>query len=435
MVGGGAAVGVVALLATVGAAAAEWAPLVDADDPATCQLSDDAIISGGPPKDGIPSVDRPLFSTSYSRSSSDKVLGVVVEGVAKAYPLPLLDWHEIVNDKFEDDDVPVAVTYCPLAASGLVFDTTSMESTELGTSGSLYENNLVMYDRATDSQWSQMLNQAVNGPSVCRGLELLPVTEISLYGWLKLYPDSLIQTYDTGYSRSYGTYPYGDFYTSDEILFVTSYDTSQKPYNLYHPKALTQVLWFEGETYLYPNAAVAEHGVVNGPHDVVIMHHAQYGTSIPFFAGGRKFEATGDVDADNFITMRDVETGSVWNAHGLAISGDLAGTQLPRAPGYSAFWYSATSLMPTAKVCRSADCTAGVGGRENVEQFDPVVETWTPWRWWMSAAVVLAIPVGLWLLWKLYMCGRRESEERRKEAHQARVRAARAKGTEEGVDV
>ena len=125
----------------------------------------DKIRSGGPPKDGIPSIDNPKFVNANEAefvSDNDVVIGLEINGEIKAYPLSILVWHEIVNDNV--GDIPVAVTYCPLCFTNQVFERTiDGNEVEFGTSGKLYNSNLVMYDRLTESYWSQALGTAIVG--------------------------------------------------------------------------------------------------------------------------------------------------------------------------------------------------------------------------------------------------------------------------------
>src|SRR3989338_4273965 len=181
----------------------------------------DKIKSGGPPKDGIPSIDDPQFVNSLDAefvSDDDLVIGVNINGEQKAYPLFIMVWHEIVNDDI--GGTPVAVTYCPLCFTNQVFDrNVDGKITEFGTSGKLYNSNLVMYDRNTDSQWSQALGVAITGQMTGYTLKRIPFDVARWSDWKSLYPDTLVLTTDTGFSRAYGSDPYGNYYTDSRIIF------------------------------------------------------------------------------------------------------------------------------------------------------------------------------------------------------------------------
>ena len=181
----------------------------------------DRIKSGGPPKDGIPSIDEPNFVTASESnfvSDNDIVIGLQINGETKAYPLFILVWHEIVNDVV--GGVPVAVTYCPLCFTNQVFErTVNGEVTEFGTSGKLYNSNLVMYDRNTDSQWSQAIGMAITGELTSHVLKRVPFDVAKWSDWKTLYPETLVLTTKTGHIRAYGSDPYGDYYTDPQIIF------------------------------------------------------------------------------------------------------------------------------------------------------------------------------------------------------------------------
>ncbi len=175
----------------------------------------DEILSGGPPKDGIPSIDHPKF---ISTKEADKYLKDTEPGLAfsrgriqRFYPYQILVWHEIVNDIVEGQRI--LVTYCPLCLSGFVFDPVVRgERVEFGTSGKLWKSNLVMYDRKTDSLWSQILGEAIVGEMTGTKLKLLE-SDLLRYGdWKKKNLDGEVLSRDTGATRFYGSNPYGDYF-------------------------------------------------------------------------------------------------------------------------------------------------------------------------------------------------------------------------------
>jgi hypothetical protein len=184
------------------------------------------IVSGGPPPDGIPSIDNPKFikvlAAEEFLEDSDLVVGLNINGDIRAYPLQILVWHEIVNDKV--GGVPVAVTYCPLCFTNQVFNRTMNDGQilEFGTSGKLYNSNLVMYDRTTKSLWSQAIAQGIVGKFAGIKLERIPFDVAYWKEWKQFYPDSNVLSTDTGSTRPYGADPYGDYYTNGDVLFPIS---------------------------------------------------------------------------------------------------------------------------------------------------------------------------------------------------------------------
>src|SRR5215471_9732793 len=152
------------------------------------------IIGGGPPKDGIPAILNPKFvrpQEAHFLADDDQVIGVARGGEAKAYPLRIMNWHEVVDDSVGGE--PLAVTYCPLTASAVVFDR-QIHGREVvfGVSGLLYQSNLLMYDRATESLWSQLGGQSVAGSMASTGLASVPSELTTWRHWRALHPDTLV---------------------------------------------------------------------------------------------------------------------------------------------------------------------------------------------------------------------------------------------------
>jgi len=174
------------------------------------------ILSGGPPKDGIPSIDNPKFVSIAEAndflSDNDPGIAFLLGNTHRFYPYQIIVWHEIVNDIIEGQRV--LVTYCPLCLTGYVLDPlVKGERVEFGTSGKLWKSNLVMYDRKTDSLWSQVLAEAIVGEMTGTSLKILS-SDQALYGnWKKLHPGGEVLSRDTGKSRSYGSSPYGDYFS------------------------------------------------------------------------------------------------------------------------------------------------------------------------------------------------------------------------------
>lgn len=182
----------------------------------------DEIIGGGPPKDGIPPIDHPKFISvgEANKKLSDSEPGIALEinNVSRFYPFQILVWHEIVNDTVNGKRV--LITYCPLCLSGIVFDpVVNGERVEFGTSGKLWNSNLVMYDRKTDSLWSQILGEAIVGEMTGTRLEVLPSDQIRFGDWKKLHSTGEVLSQDTGAARFYGQDPYGDYYTEPGTFF------------------------------------------------------------------------------------------------------------------------------------------------------------------------------------------------------------------------
>lgn len=181
----------------------------------------DEIHSGGPAKDGIPALYDPKFisgdEVKYLKPS-DRILGLYINGEAKAYPIRILNWHELVNDSVGAKDV--LVSYCPLCGTGMAFDGTINGKRYLfGVSGKLYNSDVLMYDKETESLWSQIKMEAVTGSMTGTRLTLLPLAHTTWGAWKTEYPDTKVLSKKTGHFRNYGGSPYSSYETSNQIMF------------------------------------------------------------------------------------------------------------------------------------------------------------------------------------------------------------------------
>jgi Protein of unknown function (DUF3179). len=197
----------------------------------------EAAQSGGPDKDGIPSIDNPTFISRDETEivdPGDPVFGVVHNGVARAYPQAILVLHEIVNDTFGGENI--TVTYCPLTGTAQGF---ARGETTFGVSGRLINNNLVMYDRATETWWPQMLATAIPGPwnesPTIRSLTPIRVKWTTWKQWQQRHPDTRVLSTETGYAKNYGRDPYGSYnplrgyYADERLLFPALHQDDRYP--------------------------------------------------------------------------------------------------------------------------------------------------------------------------------------------------------------
>ncbi|PIQ90015.1 MAG: hypothetical protein COV72_00085 [Candidatus Omnitrophica bacterium CG11_big_fil_rev_8_21_14_0_20_42_13] len=189
------------------------------------------IHDGGPPKDGIPALTDPEFTSGNDAKylgPKDRVLGISINGEAKAYPINILNWHEVVNDRVGGKDV--LVSYCPLCGTGMVFDAHIKGIRSLfGVSGKLYNSDVLMYDKQTESLWSQIKMEAVTGPMTGEKLALLSARHTTWEAWRSQYPDTLILSSKTGYSRDYSRNPYAGYGQSPEIYFPVDHRDNRLP--------------------------------------------------------------------------------------------------------------------------------------------------------------------------------------------------------------
>jgi hypothetical protein len=205
------------------AAPPDWAREWPRTNFAKASVPLDEILSGGPPKDGIPAIDKPEFigiSGNHGLSPREPVISVQSGGEARAYPLRILIWHEIVNDTV--NGTPIAVTFCPLCNSAVVFDRrVDSRILSFGTTGKLRNSDLVMYDRQTESWWQQFLGEAIIGELTGKQLPLVSSRVESFERFAERLPNGSVLVPPKGSGRAYGTNPY------------VGYDRTAKPF-LYH---------------------------------------------------------------------------------------------------------------------------------------------------------------------------------------------------------
>lgn len=310
----------------------------------------DQIVSGGPPPDGIPSIDNPKFISVQEAEEfledSDLVVGLDINGDVRAYPLQILVWHEIVND--DVGGVPVAVTYCPLCFTNQVFNRTMNDGQilEFGTSGKLYNSNLVMYDRTTKSLWSQAMSQAIVGKFAVIKLDRIPFDVAYWKEWKELYPDSKVLSTDTGSTRPYGADPYGDYYTNGDVLFPVSHNDDRL--------GLKEiVVGFEnnGQHKAYKLQEIENKKVINDqvngkPIALFSLHPFMIRAYDPV-VDGQVLEFSYNTKNQSFV---DKQTSSLWNFEGKAISGQMKGKQLTRLPFDEGFWFEWVAFHPKTEL-------------------------------------------------------------------------------------
>jgi len=205
--------------------------------------------SGGPPKDGIPAILNPIFVQAKNASflhDEDRVLGLSDGNQAKAYPVKILNWHEIVNDTIGGK--PVLVTYCPLCGTGIGFDpVVNGRPVTFGVSGLLYQSDLVMYDHQTESLWSQISMEAIAGPMTGAKLKHIFLVHTTWGEWQAAHPTTLVLSTNTGHLRNYERDPYAGYARRRDLMFdVTHFDPT------YHPKEWVLGLEVDGVFKAYP---------------------------------------------------------------------------------------------------------------------------------------------------------------------------------------
>ena len=323
------------------------------------------ILSGGPPKDGIPALDAPKF-VSVSEADAwlkplEPVILVQVGEEAKAYPIQILIWHEIVNDTVDGE--PLLVTFCPLCNTAIAFKRTVNNMVfDFGTTGRLRYSNLIMYDRQTETWWQQATGEAIAGELTGRQLEFYPAAIISWLDFKTSFPQGKILSRETGYARDYGRNPYIGYDDVNNPPFL--YDGPPTP-NQLPPVARVLTIDLNGEAVAYPYETLEQVGVVNdtvGGESVVVIWQA--GIASPLdgttTSNGRDVGATaafsrmvnGQLLSFTFSEGKivDDQTNSEWNILGQAIAGELKGSHLTPVVAINHFWFSWAAFKPETRI-------------------------------------------------------------------------------------
>ncbi len=324
------------------------------------------ILSGGPPKDGIPAIDHPKFVSVAEAGvwlkPVEPVIFFQIGDDARAYPIQIFMWHEIVNDTV--GGVPVVVTFCPLCNTAIAFErtATSGQVLDFGTTGRLRYSNLIMYDRPTETWWQQATGEAIAGELTGTQLVFRPASIISWADFKAAQPDGKVLSRDTGFDRPYGENPYLGYDDVNNPPFL--YRGPETP-GVLPPVARVLTIDLNGEAVAYPYDALKEVGVVNdtvGGKDVVVFWAAGTASALDAgtVAGGRDVGAanayarTLDGQTLTFALvdarMVDKETGSEWNVLGQAVRGKLAGKQLTPVVAVNHFWFSWAAFKPQTRI-------------------------------------------------------------------------------------
>ena len=325
------------------------------------------VLSGGPPPDGIPSIDAPEFERATDvgfLQPQEAVVTLTLNGDARAYPVQVLLWHEIVNDTVGGE--PVTITYCPLCNTAIgYYRQLGDRIFDFGTSGRLYNSALVMYDRQTESLWAHYTGQAIAGALTGSQLELIPMATVAFETFLDEHPNGLVMTRPGGFGRSYGTNPYVNYDTPNgSPTFFGGTPDDRLP-----PQTRVLVIRHGGASVAVQLDTLSSAGVLPldlGGTPVVAFHLP--GTATPIqnqqVAFGRDVGATGAfdpiVDGQALTFSRtpdaassagpgaftDDQTGSTWSILGRALDGPLAGAQLQPIEHIDTFWFAAAAYDP-----------------------------------------------------------------------------------------
>ncbi len=322
----------------------------------------DEVFDGGPGQDGIPSIDSPQFwdvgEGDNFLDPNDLVVGLSHNGVARAYPHKILDWHEIVNDEFEG--LATAVTYCPLTGTASGWNRVIQggiavgQKTTFGVSGLLYNTNLIPYDRITGSNWSQILLQSVNGTLQGEFIEVNMVVETTWSTWKRMYPDTEVLSTSTGFNRNYGLYPYGDYRTNNSRLIfpVSTTDTrlpgKERVHGIVDEESSEAKVFtldgFEGGLSIKQRNWFGRQLLVVGSKSMNLI--------VSFFnelEGGEELEFTPSTESSFPVILTDSE-GNEWDLFGQAVAGPRTGQSLTATRSCMGFFFAFGTFYPGVEI-------------------------------------------------------------------------------------
>jgi len=325
------------------------------------------IESGGPPKDGIPAIDRPRFvGVPFARTwlkPREPVIVLRLGKEARAYPLQVLMYHEIVNDTV--NGTPVAVTFCPLCNASIVFERRAgAQVLDFGTTGRLRFSDLVMYDRQTESWWQQFTGRGIVGRYAGSVLRRIPSEIVAFEDFASAYAKGMVLSRETGYTRPYGRNPYAGYDAVDQSPFLF---TGRKDDRL-PPMERVLSVSVQGTHRLYPLTLLEHYPVANRElSGVPYVVFTKPGMASPLDAeridAGRPipaataFERRLDGRVLDFVLRGgkyvDGATGSEWNILGEAIAGPLKGKRLPGVDSGVHFAFAWLAFNPQSEIVRS----------------------------------------------------------------------------------
>jgi hypothetical protein len=320
--------------------------------------------SGGPPRDGIPPVDEPKPTSQAAAeewlSEREPVLVVELGDQVRAYPIQILVWHEIVNDMLGGR--PIAVTYCPLCNSSLVFDRrVGGRTLTFGTTGNLRRSDLVMWDRQTESWWQQLSAEAVVGELTGTKLKVLASQTLSWADFKRIHPGGDVLSRDTGARRDYGSNPYAGYDQPDSEPFLFDGETDDR----LPPKERVVAVFAKDETVVVPFSRLVREPVVQteaGGRPVVVFYKRGVLSPLdaPVIDGSRDVGTAAAFDPrldgrrlsferrdGGFV---DRQTGSRWDIAGRALAGELAGERLEPVRHDQQFWFALAAFVPDARI-------------------------------------------------------------------------------------
>ncbi|WP_299122050.1 DUF3179 domain-containing protein [uncultured Winogradskyella sp.] len=308
------------------------------------------VRDGGPGKDGIPSIDNPMFDIASSvnyLSDDELVVGIKIGDMVKAYPHFILDWHEIVNDDL--DGTKTTLSYCPLTGTAFAWRSRANNTfSTFGVSGLLYNANLILYDRETDSNWSQILQECVNGELLGETPTKISVIETNWGTWKNSFPNSLVLNLETGFDKPYGSYPYGPYKTDHNFfIFVPSPINTALP----NKERIFAIITENNRSKVYRFSNFIGGNAIRDSFfntDYLIVGNENIIVAFKMSAAFDNLTFTYDFQ-DSEIFFADNE-GNKWNMFGEAIEGPRLGQKLAPSKSVTSMWFAIAAFFPNPSI-------------------------------------------------------------------------------------
>jgi hypothetical protein len=343
---------------------AEFSPGTWKTDLSKKSISLSELMRGGPPKDGIPAIRQPKFvgvrQAATWLNKKEPVLVVELGGQARAYPLQILIWHELVDDQI--GQTPILVSYCPLCNSGIVFDRQVDGVTlDFGVSGMLRNSDMVMYDRQTDSLWQQITGEAIVGTHTGKSLSILSSQIVSFETFSQAFPEGRVLSRETGFERRYGQNPYQGYEFGQRLIMPVRLNSAARQHLL---ERLVTVSGGKTDR-AYPFSLLKSKGLyedhIGDLHFIIFF---QEGTVSALdesdIADSRDVGAVGvfspELEGRHLSFWRkegrilDKETSSKWNVLGIATEGPLAGKRLHPIRHQVSFAFAWLTFRPDTQI-------------------------------------------------------------------------------------
>ncbi len=328
------------------------------------------VIDGGPGVDGIPSIDHPDFTIASEVNFLDdnrRIAGIRIGDDVRAYAHQILDQHEIVNDTF--DGKSVAVTFCPLTGTSIGVNRDlggNRNNVEFGVSGLLFRNNLIMYDRETNSLWSQMRLRSINGEMMGANSDVVQLVETTWGTWRKMYPDSKVLNTNTGFNRNYNIHVYGRDYTTNDLrilfpilnedprlnrkdrvhaLIPNNADESSRVKAFYINDFGNETKIVKDYFSISEDTALMQEFLIVGNNHLDLINAFRLTSQFE-----KELELAPLADESLLPAVMSDQHGNHWDIFGYAIIGPHKGTQLTEARSYTGYWYALADFYPNIEL-------------------------------------------------------------------------------------